>query len=147
MLGMMALTAMLIGAPVTVGAQAAGAPGGERRDAVTVFRATTQYLWIGCSLAQKASRLGGAADSLRNFCEPAKKSEAKAAFAKARALVAGKPTALSLLMDYYAAWTALFDGFAPDEGELKTTYDRRQADAKRRLDELWMRFALEAGYE
>ena len=78
-------------------------------------------------------------------CIARAKVDAKGAYAKGLAAVARKPAAARLLKDYYAAWLASLQSLAPDTSDTKSTWDRRQAEAARRTDEIWTRFEVEAG--
>lgn len=68
----------------------------------------------------------------------------KKLFPKVYKSLSKKPNAQKALKEYYAAWNAAVASLIPDSDELKISYDKRQGDSFRHVEEMWDKFEIEA---
>jgi hypothetical protein len=113
--------------------------------------ALATFHYTKCGLATQLALLKLRADESQTsatIAELAKqfdesRAAVKAAYEKAKAQVAGKKEAMSMLKDYYAHWQSAIDGLLPSSDEPAILYESRKQRASDELNRLGDRLALE----
>ena len=143
--------AFTIAAMIFVIAQITATAQEKKKTPLQEFGGTTHFHLMMCQIKARTAfsrvELGEIpeAQSPISACRTEAKDSVKVLFAPALAQVAKKPETSRLLKEYYAQWMTLLDGVSPDANERKISYERRQGEAARKLDEHWNRVAIEAG--
>ena len=70
-------------------------------------------------------------------------SSAEGIYKKANAATSKNKAKNALLKDYYATWRTAMNGIQPQMGEIVLSYNRRQGDTSRALNEKGERLKLE----
>jgi hypothetical protein len=112
----------------------------DNRTPETKYEAIVSYSSVMCNFAFIGDNAEGT-NNLRN-CIDTGKIEIKKEYDNLSSKVK-KSSAKAALKEHYIASIAALQGIRPQSEERRINYDKRQGDAKNRLDELWVRFQVE----
>ena len=118
------------------------------------LRTATQFEFLMCRLKFTSAQLSGEANSADAAqqgadyysCTGTAQKKTQADYKRAIKFVEKKPAAVAAIKAYYAAWIGAVRGITPGTDEIKLAYSTRQTQSNQRLDELWAKVELEAGF-